>query len=488
MANDLLTTLLNFEKQNEVDVIKRIISAPENQGNPIIEYYLAHLYYTGYIYPKDMEQCLQHLRASAMQNYASACFMIATIYERADGVELDLGISNEYLIKAAEQDYLPAVNHLGEMHMMGRLNIRIDEKRAFELFSHCHEKGYVKGSINYAYCLIYKCGNDGDYEKGFKMLTEFAQQNYPEAQYNLGKIYFEGYGTRKDIIRANYWLLKATEGGHLFAAKMLGDCYYDGIGVAIDHRLAFKYYKIAADLGNNEAAQLVSNCLIAGDGVRMDFKEAINYCVVAAHGGDVGAQISLGNRYFFGDGLRRNYHRAFYWYQEAAKSNDAMGLKNCADMFLEGQGCHQDIDRAIEYYTRAVELNYYDAAAPLAEIYATGVKKIKKNYELAVKYYLIAYENNDDEYAACRYGDFVATGRGVPYPDYAKAVKAYEFAASKESLYAIKKCGEAYLKGLGVNRDYEKAIRYYLLASNLGDEESAILVSMIRRGMEFGSM
>lgn len=487
MEKDLLQTLLDLEKQNKTDEIQQIIKRKDLRGDAVLEYYLAHLYYIGYIYEKDLEKSMLHLKASAIKNYASACFMLSTSYERGDGVDVDIQIANEYLLKAAEQNYLPAVNHLGEIMLMGRLDIKIDEAKAFELFRKCSLEGYEKGKINYAYCLCYKVGNEGNYEEGFKMLTELADKAYPEAMYNLGKIYFEGYGTRKDIIRANYWLMRATEGGHLFAAKMLGDCYYDGIGVAIDHKLAYKYYKMAADLGNNEAAQLVANCLIAGDGVKMNFEEAIAYCVKAAHGGDSEAQVSLGNRYYYGDGLRRNYERAVYWYQEAAKQNNPIGLKNTADMLVEGQGCKKDIAKAIEYYRRAVELNYFDAAAPLAYLYETGGKALKKDYENAVKYYLIAYENADDDYAAMKYADLVAEGKGVPYPEYTKAAKAYEFAAHKGNMRCIKKAGEAYLKGIGVNRDYERALRYYLDASKLGDEESAILVNLIRRSMEFNS-
>ena len=489
MANDdLLQTLLELEKNKDVEGIKDILSNKELEKTPALEYYLAHLYYIGFIYEKDMDKALQHLRYSAMNNFAAACYMISTIYERGEGVDLDISIANEYLLKAAEQGYIPAINHLGEMYLIGRLNIKVNQELAFDCFRQCVLADYDKGKINYAYCLTYGIGNPGNYEEGFKLLTELAEKGYPEAMYNIGKVYFEGYGTRKDIIRANYWLLKATEGGHLFAAKMLGDCYYDGIGVAVDHKAAFMYYKKAADLGNNEAAQLVANCLIAGDGVKMDFKEALNYCVKAATGGDTSAQVTLGNRYYYGDGLRRNYERAVYWYQEAAKQNDPIGLKNAADMFADGTGCKKDVAKAIDYYTRAVEMNYFDAAAPLAMIYETGAKTIKKDYELAVKYYFIAYDSNDDEYAASRYADLISEGKGVPYPEYTKAAKAYEYAANKGMLYAIKKIGEVYLKGIGVNKDYEKALRYYLEASKLGDEESAILVNLIRRSMEFNTI
>ena len=50
MAKDLLQTLLDLEKENKTSEIEAIINRKDLAGDPVLEYYLAHLYYIGYIY------------------------------------------------------------------------------------------------------------------------------------------------------------------------------------------------------------------------------------------------------------------------------------------------------------------------------------------------------------------------------------------------------------------------------------------------------
>ena len=54
MEKDLLQTLLDLEKQNKTDEIQQIIKRKDLRGDAVLEYYLAHLYYIGYIYEKDL--------------------------------------------------------------------------------------------------------------------------------------------------------------------------------------------------------------------------------------------------------------------------------------------------------------------------------------------------------------------------------------------------------------------------------------------------
>ena len=94
MEKDLLQTLLDLEKQDNQAEIQQILKRKDLRGDPVLEYYLAHLYYIGYIYEKDPEKSMLHLKASAIKNYASACFMLSTAYERGDNVDVDISIAN----------------------------------------------------------------------------------------------------------------------------------------------------------------------------------------------------------------------------------------------------------------------------------------------------------------------------------------------------------------------------------------------------------
>ena len=62
--------------------------------------------------------------------------MLCTLFERGDGVERDYKVSNEYLVQAADKGYIPAINHLGEILLLGRMDIERDDAAGFEKFKY----------------------------------------------------------------------------------------------------------------------------------------------------------------------------------------------------------------------------------------------------------------------------------------------------------------------------------------------------------------
>lgn len=60
-----------------------------------------------------------------------------------------------------------------------------------------------------------------DFEEALKWLSKSAEQGYPVAQFNIGKMYAEGKGVTKSADEARYWLEKAAAQGHEDARKEL---------------------------------------------------------------------------------------------------------------------------------------------------------------------------------------------------------------------------------------------------------------------------
>ncbi|RHZ76359.1 hypothetical protein Glove_198g117 [Diversispora epigaea] len=58
-------------------------------------------------------------------------------------------------------------------------------------------------------------GIDGDYKKAFEWYKKAAEINFSNSQYMLGKYFYEGYETKKDIINAVNWLNEAMKMGIL---------------------------------------------------------------------------------------------------------------------------------------------------------------------------------------------------------------------------------------------------------------------------------
>lgn len=161
--------------------------------------------------------------------------------------------------------------------------------------------------------------NAGNYDVAFKKFYSLAQKGYPEAQYNLGVMYYYGYGVTRSYTEAAKWYKKAAEQGFLEAQYTLGIMYYYGYGVTRSYTEAFKWYKKAAEQGYPEA------------------------------------QHNLGVMYTNGHGVTQSYAEAFKWYKKAAEQGAALAQNNLGVMYANGHGVTKSLVRAYMWATLAVE-------------------------------------------------------------------------------------------------------------------------------------
>jgi DNA repair exonuclease SbcCD ATPase subunit len=80
-----------------------------------------------------------------------------------------------------------------------------------------------------------------------------ADQEYAEAQHNLGVCLFYGRGGTKDQAQAAAMFAKAAEKDHPESTHMLGVCFQNGQGVAKDKEKALELFRRAAGMGVEES-------------------------------------------------------------------------------------------------------------------------------------------------------------------------------------------------------------------------------------------
>ena len=81
--------------------------------------------------------------------------------------------------------------------------------------------------------------------------TEFGDTN---AQYNLGRMYFDGDGVQRDARRGAQWLRLAADKNHMEAQAILGQIYFDGAdGVQRQRAMGLMYLTMARDSAVNRA-------------------------------------------------------------------------------------------------------------------------------------------------------------------------------------------------------------------------------------------
>lgn len=95
----------------------------------------------------------------------------------------------------------------------------------------------------------------GNYPTAFRLWMPLADAGNHLAQYNLGVMYYEGYGIPQNYAKALEWFLKAANQNYDEAQRNLGVMYYDGNGVERDDVQAYMWFDIAASNGNQQAHQ-----------------------------------------------------------------------------------------------------------------------------------------------------------------------------------------------------------------------------------------
>jgi TPR repeat protein len=80
-----------------------------------------------------------------------------------------------------------------------------------------------------------------------------ARLGKPQAQYNLGVVYFKGVGVSADHEEAFKWFTRAAEKGSAPGQGFLGVMYENGFGVEQDHEMSLHWYRKAAEQEDSTA-------------------------------------------------------------------------------------------------------------------------------------------------------------------------------------------------------------------------------------------
>ncbi len=87
----------------------------------------------------------------------------------------------------------------------------------------------------------------GDLVAAFQEWRSLSEQGNAAAQYQLGRLYAAGEGTKQDPAEALRWFRRSAERDYPLAQYVLGVAYQEGLGVAPDYVLAQFWLNLATD-------------------------------------------------------------------------------------------------------------------------------------------------------------------------------------------------------------------------------------------------
>lgn len=125
------------------------------------------------------------------------------------------------------------------------------------------------------------------------MMKSARQHGCADAEFAIGKNYFDGLGAPKNYGEAYKWFSKAVADGHPHAMNELARMYADGKGVKMDERKAVQLYVEAAKGGCPYAKFNLAEGYRTGAGVPKDIRKASTLFAELANAGDKAAAKKL---------------------------------------------------------------------------------------------------------------------------------------------------------------------------------------------------
>ena len=220
-----------FEKQ-DFEASTELLRQSAELGNPWAQIYYGGSLKKGVGTAQDLPAAVEWFRKSADQNCAVAFFELGVCYENGEGVEqnpdeaaawfkkaLDAGIGEEAQaaldrVEQRKAESTPEAKALALYQQAIEFFDRQDKDvECAELLRQSAELGYVWAQLFYGRFLCKGIGTALDPAVAVEWFRKAADQNCPDAFYELGVCYENGEGVERDFDTAIAWYRKAAEGG-----------------------------------------------------------------------------------------------------------------------------------------------------------------------------------------------------------------------------------------------------------------------------------
>ncbi len=184
----------------------------------------------------------------------------------------------------------------------------------------------------------------------FLILSFNVYANKTDDWFDRGKT---AYNT-KNYKQAAKWFLKAAEQGDSAAQYNIGRMYFDGRGVPQDYKQGIKWLTKAAEQGDVISQLYLGTTYNLGTEVAQDYKQGIKWLTKAAEQGNPAAQHSLGFIYYNGSGVIPSNKKSYVWFSLAATNgnNDALNGRNIIAKKLSPSGLEEAQEEAAKLYDK----------------------------------------------------------------------------------------------------------------------------------------
>jgi TPR repeat protein len=270
-------------------------------------------------------------------------------------------------------------------------------------------------------------------------------------------------------------LTKAASAGDADAQFELGKRYYQGVGVQVNHEEAFKYYLMAAEQNHPAGLRGLGEMFeLESDESPEKLDMAIKLYHQAADLGDLIAEYNLGVFYQYGTGVEVNKKTSAMYLERAASKDHPSANLNLGLLYQEGVNGVPDYKKAMSYFNRAAELGNPKAEGCIAVLYQHGLG-VDKNTEKAIELFTTCAERG---LVHAQYNlSIILSEDDSKYKDIETAFYWLEKAANLDFAPAQKNLSIFLWGGKGSAVDFEEAVKWAFIARHNNEDKADDLIN-----------
>jgi len=279
------------------------------------------------------------------------------------------------------------------------------------------------------------------------LITKATNSNDPEVLFQAGSFLIDNSIMQDGLDLGHEYIERAVKAGHDGAEAVKADMEYsEG-----NYKKALELFH-KAEAGNDPYVLYSLGVMyFDGEGTDANVSKGNDYYLKAAKLGSDDAMYQLAFSYNDGVGVTQDYTKAAYWFEQAANKQNVSAMYNLGVSYLNGEGVETSCKKAMHWLEQAIEFDEHPRSfAKMGDIY-----------------YYPEYKQR------C----------GFKTTDYAQAFAFFEKAAMLDNVYAQYMVGYAYRNGHGIPSDFVKALAWFEIADENGDEDAAKEIRDVKQYM-----
>ncbi|QJB55808.1 tetratricopeptide repeat protein [Pseudodesulfovibrio sp. zrk46] len=182
-----------------------------------------------------------YFEVAANKGNTEAMFLMGQLYRKALGVSKNVEKALYWYHKGADLGDLDIQHFLGTLYFGSEdRSFPHDTQRALKIFKSAALSGNKDSCLMLGFLSGYGLQGEVDLDGAIKWFDKADSLNDPQSQYYLGDMFFQ----QKLYESALSWFLKAAEQGHTKSMRKVGKCYYQGHGTKQNLVQAYRWLSL----------------------------------------------------------------------------------------------------------------------------------------------------------------------------------------------------------------------------------------------------